>query len=140
MTLDSPRARHFLRKTTTNAHPVPPSSARNGEFARPCAASRSAAEQLDAQLDNQVDLWLSGPHGLQIDRAPTPWRISKIFEWFAEGTGNRTTKTDRCSAEPQAKRRAQFHSANTAPPARTASTSTTPPFTASPTIDYETGP
>jgi len=53
-----------------------------------------SGEQLDAQLDNQVDLWLGGPHGLQIDRATNTVAISKIFEWFAEDW-DRTYKTDK---------------------------------------------
>lgn len=51
-------------------------------------------EQLDAQLDNQVDLWLSGPHGLKIDRDTNTVAISKIFEWFAEDW-DRTYRTDK---------------------------------------------
>lgn len=41
-------------------------------------------ERLDAQLDDQVERWLSGPHGLRINRGANTVAISKIFQWFAE--------------------------------------------------------
>jgi hypothetical protein len=42
------------------------------------------AEQLDAQLDDQVRRWLSSPQGLQIDRTNNRVSISAIFDWFGE--------------------------------------------------------
>lgn len=41
-------------------------------------------EQLDAQLDDQVDQWLTGEHGLKVDQAGDRVAISSIFEWFGE--------------------------------------------------------
>jgi Protein of unknown function, DUF547 len=41
-------------------------------------------ENLDEQLDDQVRKWLSGPHGLQIDRTQNRVAISSIFDWFGE--------------------------------------------------------
>jgi len=40
--------------------------------------------ELDAQLTNQVEQWLSGPHGLKIDRTQNQVSISAIFDWFGE--------------------------------------------------------
>ncbi|NJN87520.1 MAG: DUF547 domain-containing protein [Leptolyngbyaceae cyanobacterium SL_7_1] len=42
------------------------------------------AEKLDAQLEEQVRLWLASPQGLQIDRANNQVRISQLFDWFGE--------------------------------------------------------
>jgi hypothetical protein len=39
---------------------------------------------LDAQLEDQVQRWLSSSHGLQIDRAQNQVLISAIFDWFGE--------------------------------------------------------
>jgi hypothetical protein len=41
-------------------------------------------EKLDAQLEDQVRKWLSGSHGLKIDRAQNKVSISSIFKWFGE--------------------------------------------------------
>ena len=40
------------------------------------------AESLDAQLDDQVKLWLAKEDGFEIDREAGVVRISKIFDWF----------------------------------------------------------
>jgi hypothetical protein len=42
------------------------------------------ADQLDAQLEDQVRKWISSPHGLQIDRSQNQVGISAIFNWFGE--------------------------------------------------------
>lgn len=42
------------------------------------------AEALDAQLDDQVTQWLTGEHGLKIDREQRTVFISSIFDWFGE--------------------------------------------------------
>ena len=43
------------------------------------------AEQLDAQLDDQVNQWLANPEtGLRIDRENNKVYLSKIFKWFGE--------------------------------------------------------
>ncbi|MEB3359358.1 MAG: DUF547 domain-containing protein [Synechococcales bacterium] len=42
------------------------------------------ADRLDAQLDDQVEQWLNGPHGLRIDREAGRVYISAIFDWFGE--------------------------------------------------------
>jgi len=43
------------------------------------------AEQLDAQLDDQVNQWLANPEtGLRIDRENNKVHLSKIFKWFGE--------------------------------------------------------
>ena len=43
------------------------------------------AESLDAQLDDQVNDWLSDPNrGLQIDRKNNTVSISSIFKWYGE--------------------------------------------------------
>ncbi|NJL47894.1 MAG: DUF547 domain-containing protein [Leptolyngbyaceae cyanobacterium SM2_5_2] len=39
---------------------------------------------LDAQLEEQVQQWLAGPHGLDIDRNANRVAISAIFDWFGE--------------------------------------------------------
>ena len=41
-------------------------------------------EALDAQLDDQVTQWLTGEHGLKIDREAGIVSISSIFDWFGE--------------------------------------------------------
>jgi hypothetical protein len=41
-------------------------------------------ENLDVQLDDQVNQWLNGPHGLRIDRTENAVYISAIFDWFGE--------------------------------------------------------
>ncbi|MEO0409965.1 MAG: DUF547 domain-containing protein [Cyanobacteria bacterium P01_A01_bin.135] len=41
-------------------------------------------EQLDAQLDDQVNQWLEGEHGLKVDEQGDRVAISSIFEWFGE--------------------------------------------------------
>ena len=41
-------------------------------------------EKLDAQLDEQVQRFLSNPKGLRIDRETNTVYLSKIFEWFGE--------------------------------------------------------
>ena len=42
------------------------------------------AEALDAQLDDQVTQWLTGEHGLKIDREQGTVFISSIFDWFGD--------------------------------------------------------
>lgn len=43
------------------------------------------ADQLDAQLDDQVNQWLANPEtGLRIDRENNQVYLSKIFKWFGE--------------------------------------------------------
>lgn len=43
------------------------------------------AEQLDAQLEEQVNIWLASPEiGLRIDREDNRVYISSIFKWFGE--------------------------------------------------------
>ena len=42
------------------------------------------AAQLDAQLDDQVQRWLTSPEGIQIDRAANTVAISELFNWFGE--------------------------------------------------------
>lgn len=43
------------------------------------------AEQLDAQLEDQVNQWLANPEtGLRIDRENNQVYLSKIFKWFGE--------------------------------------------------------
>lgn len=43
------------------------------------------AEQLDAQLDDQVNQWLANPEtGLRIDRENNKVYLSMIFKWFGE--------------------------------------------------------
>jgi len=42
------------------------------------------AAQLNAQLDDQVQRWLTSPEGIQIDRAANTVAISEIFNWFGE--------------------------------------------------------
>ncbi|MBF2034658.1 MAG: DUF547 domain-containing protein [Leptolyngbyaceae cyanobacterium T60_A2020_046] len=39
---------------------------------------------LDQQLDEQVQQWLDGPHGLAIDQAANQVAISAIFDWFGD--------------------------------------------------------
>jgi len=39
---------------------------------------------LDAQLTDQVQRWLTGPHGLKIDREQNQVSISAIFDWFGQ--------------------------------------------------------
>lgn len=41
-------------------------------------------ENLDAQLADQVNIWLSSPIGLQIDRTQNTVAISSIFDWFGQ--------------------------------------------------------
>ncbi len=41
-------------------------------------------ERLEAQLEDQTQRWLNGPHGVVIDRQEGTVNISPIFEWFAE--------------------------------------------------------
>ncbi len=41
-------------------------------------------DQLDAQLDEQVNQWLAGDHGLMVDQQSDRVAISSIFEWFGE--------------------------------------------------------
>ena len=41
-------------------------------------------ESLDAQLDDQVTQWLTGEHGIKIDRENKTVFISSIFDWFGE--------------------------------------------------------
>ena len=43
------------------------------------------AEQLDAQLDDQLRIWLAHPDkGLRLDRARKTLYLSRIFDWFEE--------------------------------------------------------
>lgn len=42
------------------------------------------ADQLDQQLDEQVEKWLSSSYGVQIDREAAEVKISEIFDWFGE--------------------------------------------------------
>ncbi len=42
------------------------------------------AEQLDAQLEDQVQQWLDSDVGLQIDREAAEVGLSAIFDWFGE--------------------------------------------------------
>lgn len=42
------------------------------------------ADQLDRQLEEQVEQWLSSRHGIQIDRDAGEVKISAIFDWFGE--------------------------------------------------------
>lgn len=41
-------------------------------------------EQLDSQLDDQVDKFLTSPHGLKIAKEDKKVRLSSIFKWFGE--------------------------------------------------------
>ncbi len=41
-------------------------------------------EKLDAQLNEQVQRWLTGTEGLKIDRANNTVYLSQIFDWFGE--------------------------------------------------------
>lgn len=41
-------------------------------------------EKLDAQLEEQVQRWLTSPEGLQIDRDNNTVYLSQIFDWFGE--------------------------------------------------------
>jgi len=41
-------------------------------------------ENLDAQLDDQVRVFLSRPEAFEIDRENNEVKLSKIFDWFAE--------------------------------------------------------
>lgn len=50
----------------------------------PLRSEPFTGEALDAQLDDQVDQWLSGEHGLKIDREQGTVAISSIFDWFGE--------------------------------------------------------
>ncbi|MCU0527518.1 MAG: DUF547 domain-containing protein [Elainella sp. Prado103] len=45
-------------------------------------------DRLNEQLDDQVRRWLSGAHGLKIDRAENRVSISAIFKWFGEDWQN----------------------------------------------------
>lgn len=42
------------------------------------------AENLDAQLDDQVDIFLSRPEAFEIDREKGEVRLSAIFDWFKD--------------------------------------------------------
>lgn len=41
-------------------------------------------EKLDAQLEEQMQRWLTSPEGLRIDRANNTVYLSQIFDWFGE--------------------------------------------------------
>lgn len=41
-------------------------------------------EQLEAQLEDQVQIWIDGTEGVQIDRANDTVYISELFNWFGE--------------------------------------------------------
>ena len=50
----------------------------------PLRAEAFVAEKLDAQLDEQVRLWLADPARTRYDRAKGRVEVSKIFDWFEE--------------------------------------------------------
>jgi hypothetical protein len=50
----------------------------------PLRAEAFVAEKLEAQLDEQVRLWLADPARNRYDRAKNGIEISKVFDWFEE--------------------------------------------------------
>lgn len=50
----------------------------------PLRAEAFVAEKLEAQLDEQVRLWLADPARNRYDRAKGRVEVSKIFDWFEE--------------------------------------------------------
>jgi hypothetical protein len=93
---DQPAARLFGKAITLNAleHDI-----LRKDYAEPrlhmalvCAAKgcpplRGEAyvgDRLDAQLDDQSRAYLTGPRGLQVDRARGEARVSSIFKWYGK--------------------------------------------------------
>ncbi|MEM9216601.1 MAG: DUF547 domain-containing protein [Cyanobacteria bacterium P01_F01_bin.150] len=50
----------------------------------PLRSEPFTGDALDAQLDDQVNQWLTGEHGLEIDREKGIVSISAIFDWFGK--------------------------------------------------------
>ncbi len=70
---------------------------------------------LNAQLDDQVQRWLTSPHGLQIDRDQNRVAISAIFKWFGEDWEAQYAAPDQFTGSPRERGALNFISSYLSP-------------------------
>ena len=75
-------------------------------------------ERLEAQLEDQTQRWLNGPHGVVIDRGEQTVTISPIFEWFAEDWRRREPQAQPVPGHPDQSAVLQFIASRVDPDTR----------------------
>ncbi|HSM81544.1 MAG TPA: DUF547 domain-containing protein [Nodosilinea sp.] len=72
-------------------------------------------DSLDAQLDDQTRRWLTGPHGIAIDRDQNRVAISAIFKWFGQDWETQYAAPDRFTGNAQERAALNFISGYLSP-------------------------